>query len=345
MKAARLYDIEDIRVENVPVPEIAEDEVLLRVKAAFICGTDVRFYKSGKPAGSEGPLIAGHEIAGIIEKVGSQVTGYKAGERVGVAPNYGCGVCDLCTSGKSHMCRESEALGVTVDGAFAEYMRIPAAAVRQGNITPIADHVSFEEAALAEPLSCVYNAYEKIGIYPGDTVLVVGAGPIGLMHAKVALLAGASMVCISDVSEDRLQLAKELIPEIKPISGSNVKEQILALTKGLLVDVVITAASVPVIQEQAFSLVGLEGRVMFFGGLPKGKSVVSLDTNEIHYKQLTVAGTTRQSLKQYRQCLKLIESGRLVVSDLITSQSPIEDISQVISNVAAGKGLKSVILV
>ena len=191
----------------------------------------------------------------------------------------------------------------------------------------------------------MYNAYEKIGIYPGDTVLVVGAGPICLMHAKVALLAGASMVCISDVSEDRLQLAKELIPEIKPISGSNVKEQILALTKGLLVDVVITAASVPVIQEQAFSLVGLEGRVMFFGGLPKGKSVVSLDTNEIHYKQLTVAGTTRQSLKQYRQCLKLIESGRLVVSDLITSQSPIEDISQVISNVAAGKGLKSVILV
>ncbi len=345
MKSARLYGIEDIRIEDIPIPEISEDEVLLRVKASFICGTDVRFYKSGNPGAGNQPLVAGHEIAGIIEKIGVNVRGYEAGMRVGVAPNYGCGVCDICTGGDTQMCLESEALGVTQDGGFAEYMRIPAAAVRQGNITPIADGLSFEEAAMAEPLSCVYNAYEKIGIYPGDHVLVIGAGPIGLMHIRMARLAGAAAVYITDLSEERLSLAKKLVPELIVLPADDLETAISHHTGGRLMNLVITAASAAAIQEAAFRYVGLEGRVMFFGGLPKGKSVVALDTNEIHYKQLTVAGTTRQSLRQYRICLKLLESGRLEVSDLITSSAKLEELSDVIANVAAGKGLKSVIII
>ena len=345
MKAARLYGIGDIRVENVDVPEIADDEVLVKVKASFICGTDVRFYKTGKPGDNDQPLVAGHEIAGVIEKVGADVTGYKPGMRVGIAPNYGCGVCDLCTAGNSHMCLDSEALGVSVDGGFAEYVKVPARAVAQGNIAVLEDSISFEEAALAEPLSCVYNAYEKIGIYPGDHVLVIGAGPIGLMHVKVALLAGAAAVYITDLSEERLELAKSLVPEVFVLKNDKLEESVKEATGGRLMNLVITAASVSVIQEQAFRYVGLNGRVMFFGGLPKGKSGVTLDTNEIHYKQLLVGGTTRQSLRQYRMCLKLIASGRLKVSDLVTSSSPLEKINDVISNVAAGKGLKSVILI
>ena len=263
--------------------------------------------------------------------------------RVGVAPNYGCGVCDICVSGNTQLCEKSEALGVTQDGGFAEFMRIPAAAVRQGNISPIADSLSFEEAAMAEPLSCVFNAYEKIGIYPGDHVLVIGAGPIGLMHLRVALMAGASTVYVTDLSEERLALAKKLIPEVIVLPSTNLKESVIEHTKGRLMNLIITAASVPAIQETAFQYVGMNGRVMFFGGLPKGKSVVNLDTNEIHYKQLTVAGTTRQSLQQYRTCLNLLESGRLKVSDLITSSAYLEQISDVIADVAAGKGLKSLI--
>jgi L-iditol 2-dehydrogenase len=345
VKAARLYGIEDIRIENIPVPEISADEVLLRVKASFICGTDVRFYKSGKPGAGDRPLVAGHEIAGIIEKIGANVRGYTVGMRVGVAPNYGCGVCDICTGGDTHMCRESEALGVTQDGGFAEFMRVPAAAVRQGNITPIANNLSFEEAAMAEPLSCVYNAYEKIGIFPGDHVLVVGAGPIGLMHLRMAHLAGAAAIYVTDLSRERLELAKKLVPEVVLLSAEKLKEQVLEHTGGRLMNLIITAASVAAIQETAFEYVGLNGRVMFFGGLAKGKSVVKLDTNEIHYKQLTVSGTTRQSLKQYRTCLKLLESGRLRVSDLITSTAPLDRISDIIADVAAGKGLKSVITI
>jgi L-iditol 2-dehydrogenase len=343
MKAARLYGIEDIRVESIQIPEIAEDEVLIRVKASFICGTDVRFFKNGKPGSSDEPLVAGHEIAGIIEKIGSEVSEYQVGQRVGVAPNYGCGVCDICISGNTQMCKQSEALGVSVDGGFAEFMRVPAAAVRQGNITPIGDSISFEEAALAEPLSCVYNAYEKIGIYPGDHVLVIGAGPIGLMHARVAQMAGAAAVYINDISKERLALAKQLNPDVITIGGENLQAELSRLTSGRLADVVITAASVSVIQEMAFALAGMNGRIMFFGGLPKGRSVVQLDTNEIHYKQLTVAGTTRQSLRQYRDCLRLIECGRLKVSDLITAEANLDDIGKVIADVAAGIGLKSVI--
>ena len=345
MKAARLYGVEDIRIEDIPVPEIADDEVLIRVKATFICGTDVRFYKFGKPDAAGKPLVAGHEIAGVIEKTGKSVEGYVPGMRVGVAPNYGCGICDLCTSGKTHMCPDSVALGVNMDGGFAEYMRVPAKAVAQGNIAVLDDSVSFEEAALAEPLSCVYNAYEKIGIYPGDKVLVIGAGPIGLMHIKMAILAGAAAVYVTDLSEERLALAKKLIPEVVVLKNEGLEDSVMRETKGRLMNLVITAASVPVIQENAFRYVGLDGRVMFFGGLPSGKSVVGLDTNEIHYKQLTVAGTTRQSLRQYRTCLELIASGRLKVSDLVTSSAPLDEINGIISDVAAGKGLKSAIII
>lgn len=345
MKAARLYGKGDIRVEEIDVPGIDDDEVLLKVKAAFICGTDVRFFKNGKPGiDSNNPRVLGHEFAGIIDKVGIRVSGYTPGMRVSVAPNYGCGVCDICIGGNTQMCGDALALGVSVDGGFAEYVKIPANAVRQGNITPISDNTSFEEAALVEPLSCVYNAYERIGIKPGDRVLVIGAGPIGIMHTMIAVMAGASRVFINDLSSERLELAKNLVPSVIPIAGS-VREELEKQTAGKLADVVITAASVSAIQEMAFSLAGLNGRIMFFGGLPRGKSFVSLDTNEIHYKQLTISGTTMQNLRQYRDCLSLIEGGTLKVKDLVTSSSPLNEISEVIANVAAGKGLKSVITI
>lgn len=345
MKAARLYGQGDIRVEDIPIPEIKEDEVLVKVKAAFICGTDVRYFKNGKPGiNADNPRVLGHEFAGVIDKTGSRVSMYTPGMRVAVAPNYGCGICEICISGNTQMCSEAHALGVSVDGGFAEYVKIPANAVRQGNITPISDSTNFEEAALAEPLSCVYNAYERIGINPGDTVLIIGAGPIGIMHAMTAVMAGASHVFINDLSDERLELAKKLVPSLIPVTG-DLKEKLKELTDGKLADVVITAASVSSIQEMAFSLAGLNGRIMFFGGLPKGKSFVSLDTNEIHYKQLTISGTTMQNLRQYRDCLKMIEEKTLKVKGLVTSSSPMSEISNVISRVAEGKGLKSVITI
>ena len=167
MKAAALFGKESLNIIDAPVPEIGHGDVLVRIKSAFVCGTDVRFYFNGKPDVDAGhPRILGHEFAGIIEKIGKDVKGYVPGQPVAIAPNYGCGVCDLCVSGHSEMCVASEALGITIDGGFSEFVKIPEQAVRQGNISLIPDGVSFSEAALAEPLSCVYNAYEKIGL-PG----------------------------------------------------------------------------------------------------------------------------------------------------------------------------------
>lgn len=346
MKAVTLLGKEHIEIRETNIPTIGPGEVLVRVKSAFVCGTDVRFYTNGKDGiDANNPRIIGHEFAGIIEEVGSRVHGYKKGDRVAVAPNYGCGICDICISGNNQMCHSSEALGVSVDGGFAEFTRIPEAAVTQGNLAPIPEGVSFSEAALVEPLSCVYNAYEKIGIYPGDSVVVIGSGPIGIMHCLVALMAGATKVFISDISEERMHLATAIDPRIESLrAGEHLIHDLLEKNRGKLADLVITAASVAAIQEQAFSLVGLNGRVMFFGGLPAGKSVVKLDTNEIHYKQLLVAGTTRQSLYQYRKCLDLIAAGTLNVKPLITAESSVDEVVTAILEARSGIGLKRAII-
>jgi len=346
MNVVCLTGKESISMREMPTPEIGSGEVLVRVKCAFVCGTDVRFYLNGKEGIDEKhPRILGHEFAGVVEEVGSLVTGYSPGMRVAVAPNYGCGICDLCISGHSEMCSKSEALGVTADGGFAEFVRIPQAAVQQGNISPLSEGISYAEAALAEPLSCVYNAYEKIGIYPGDTVLVIGSGPIGIMHCLIALMAGATQVFISDISEERMNTAISIDSRIKKLpAGNDLLSNLKEATDGKLANLVITAASVGMIQEQAFSLAGQNGRIMFFGGLPSGKSIVKLDTNEIHYKQLLVGGTTRQSLRQYRKCIELITSKAIDVRPIITAESSLEDVEKAILDAKNGIGLKRAIM-
>lgn len=345
MKAAQLYGKEDLRIVDITKPQISADEVLLKIKASAICGTDVRMLKNGHKAASEStPLTLGHEIAGEIAEVGANIKAYKPGDRVAVAPNLGCGVCDLCVSGNTHMCRDSEALGVTIPGAFAEYMVIPAEAVRQGNICIIGDNTSFEEAALAEPFSCVYNAFELYGVNPGDSVVIIGAGPIGLMHAKLAKMAGAGKVIINDLNTDRLAECKALDPWYITMDGNNFEENLMKETGGRGADVVITACPAAAAQQAALRIAAIFGRINFFGGLPAGKSEVPLDTNEIHYKQLTITGMTRQSLRQFRTCLSLIEQNLVNVADLISTKSALDELESAINKSAAGDGLKNMIV-
>jgi L-iditol 2-dehydrogenase len=343
MKAVRLYAANDLRVEDVPDPQVGSGDVLVRTKNAFVCGTDVRMYKNGKPGiiDPQRPRILGHEIAGTIEAVGRDVESYKPGMRVAIAPNFGCGICDRCVGGNTQLCRQQQAIGIHMDGAFAEYVLVPAPAVRQGNIFVLPDNISFNSGALAEPFSCVYNAYEQIGIFPGDVVLIIGAGPIGVMHAKIANLAGAGRIYMNDLSTERLTIAQRIVPSIETIITDDLKGEIDKRTKGTGVDLVITAASVAAIQEAAFSYAGTNGRIMFFGGLPKGKSVVQLDTNEIHYKQLTVSGTTMQSLRQYRKILRLMEREILTADDIVTGSESFTEVVSVIDQITSGSGLKT----
>ena len=338
MKAIRLMGKDDLQVVSVPVPEFADDEVLVKTGGAYICGTDVRMFKNGTKVM---PLTLGHEFAGTIAAVGKSVKGYKAGMRVAVAPNYGCGICDQCVSGNTHLCDTILAIGVQMDGGFAEYVKIPAPAVVQGNLSLIPDQLSLADAAMAEPLSCVYNSFERAALHPGDTVLIIGAGPIGLLHAKVYLMAGAGMVIMNDMNEERLAVCKKDEPAIVTLGPDGLREKLLALTNGRGADVVVTAASVPVVQQTAFDLAALNGRVIFFGGLPAGKEIVPLDTNIIHYKMITVTGTSRQSLRQYRTCLDLIAKGLIRVGGVVTASLSLDEAAQAFDLSVRGIGLKT----
>ena len=344
MLAARLYGKNDLRVESIPIPEINDDEILLKVKAAALCGTDYRMYSNGA-AGVDGdnPLVLCHEFSGIIEKTGSRVSGYKNGQRVCVAPNIGCGICDFCVSGNSHHCEKLTALGVHMDGGFAEFVRIPGSAVRLGNVTPLDDSVSFEAGAANEAFACVFNAYERYNVFPGDTVIIIGAGAIGIMHAKLAKMAGAAKVIISDLSDERLNECSKIEPSFITVKDDLYK-RVLAETNGKGANVVITACSVASVQQIALTLVGIDGRVNFFGGLPKGKELVELDTNIIHYKQLILTGTTRSSLWHFRHALSFISSGLVDIDRLVTHKFGINEIHTALENTSNAVGLKQVII-
>lgn len=343
MLAARMYGVNDLRVVEVPKPTAGPGEMVIKVKAAAICGTDVRMLTSGATGVDEAhPVTLGHEFAGTIEEMGQGVCGYSVGQRVAIAPNMGCGVCDVCVSGNEQLCADYRALGVNTDGAFAEYVLIPAAAVAAGNITPLGDRVSFVEGALNEPLSCVLNGSERCNIRPGDFVLVVGAGAIGIMHAKLARLAGASRVVVSDLSPERLQAVKAIDDTIIT-AGMMDEATTKELTDGHLFDVIITACPSPAAQQASFGQAALNGRICFFGGLPKGREEVPLNTNIIHYKQLWVTGTTRASLAQYRKTLSFIQNGILSVESIATQRAPLADIQRLFELAIAAKGLKNVV--
>ena len=344
MIALRLYGPNDIRLEDVPVPEITDGEILLKVRAAAVCGTDVRMWKNGKTGvDKDHPLILGHEFAGEIAKVGKGVPEvYKEGTKVAVQPNIGCGICDMCVSGRPHLCGSYRAFGINMDGAMAEYMRIPADAVSKGNICILSEDVSPARAAVVEPLSAVYNGFSKCFVKPGEYALVVGAGPIGCCHAMLLHMAGA-VVAMNDISSERLAQVKEKLPFVETYYGDDLPGFVSGWTDGRGLDVAITACPVPAVQASVLPLMNYGGRVNFFGGIPESLEPVSINTNFIHYKELIVTGSTRQSTAQYRAVMSFITSGLLDVAPIITDRYQPEQMLQAMENAAAAKGIKHVI--
>ncbi|MGI6230608.1 MAG: alcohol dehydrogenase catalytic domain-containing protein [Tractidigestivibacter sp.] len=339
MKAAVLRGKLDLGVEDVPMPHAEPGGLLVRVHAATICGSDVRSYKNGRANVDQGhPLIMGHEFAGDIVEVGEGTHGFEVGQRVSLAPNFGCGTCDLCVSGQTNACHDYRAFGISIPGAFAHYVAIPHEAVRQGNVYVLRDGTSYEEAALIEPLSTVLNGQKRMAAQPGSDVLVIGAGPIGIMHAMVAQLLGAGRVFMNDLNHERLMHACELLGDVEPIEGDVASE--LHARTGSGVDACIVAASSPMAQAQSLEYMNTNGRLLFFGGLPTGSERVSIDANLIHYRQLAIFGCTGQTLENYRASARLVESGRVKLSEVITDRCSIDDFPMAMEDAAAGKGLK-----
>jgi len=345
LKAAYFYEPGRIVVEETPIPEISDSEMLIRIRAASICGTDLRISKHGHfkiPAGSR--RVLGHEIAGEVVQVGKLIEGYQVGMRVTATPNIGCGLCEFCRDGYNNMCPNYEAFGISIDGGFQEYMRVPHIAVRGGNIFPIPDGVSFEEAALVEPFSCCYNALRSVNTTHMDTVLVIGAGPIGALHVLLNRIAGAKQIMVADIRQTRLDLIKEFGADLT-INTSEVplKDAVMQATGGRGADVVITAVSVPEIQTQAIELLATHGRVNFFGGLGKNV-VVPIDTNRVHYRGLRLVGTTGSTNSDYFKCLTLVEEGRAGLRRLVTKTFPLTAINEAFAYAASGEGMKAMIL-
>jgi threonine dehydrogenase-like Zn-dependent dehydrogenase len=330
MRAGVYSGIGKIECREVKKPVIGANEVLVKVRAASVCGTDLKIFRSGYFKLKEGTeRILGHEITGDITEVGSAVTGYREGMKVGIAPNIGCGRCRYCRMGKTHLCPDYDAFGISIDGGFAEYVKVHEKAVQLGNLVPFSGGVPYEEAVLAEPLACCYNAYNSVGTRPGDTVR----------------LAGSVKVMVADLLPSRLELIQQFGPDILiNTSEEDLEEAVMRHTGGWGADVIITACPVPEIQEISVRLASKLGRINLFGGLPKGKEHVKLNTNLIHYNGILLTGTTGASLAEYELSLNLICEKKIDVKNIVSKLFGIEDIKEAFDYALSGKGLKSVVV-
>ena len=345
MKAAYFEKPFVVTVEETEKPQVAENEILIRVMAAAICGTDLRIYKFGHFKIPEGEKrVLGHEVSGEIVEAGSLAKGFKTGMRVVVPPNIGCGSCRMCIQGFNQLCPDYEAFGISIDGGFQEFMKIPSTAIERGNVIPVPDNISYEEAALVEPFSCAYSSFKALGTKPGDIVLIIGAGPIGACHVMINKLAGARKVIVADISAKRLREVEKFGVDVAVDSSlESLQDRVMEETDGMGADVIITANSVPEIQTQALELAAPHGRVNLFGGMPKGKEMVALNTNLIHYKELRVLATTGSSIEDFYQSLLIVSSGKIPLLQIATGRFALDNIKEAFEYALSGEGLKALI--
>ncbi len=342
MQAAMYYGIGDVRYEETDVPEIGPGELLIKVGTALTCGTDVKTYKRGHPLLiKHTPALFGHEYAGTIEEVGEGVEKFKVGMRVVATNSAPCGNCYFCKRDMPNLCAKLK--DTLVNGAFAEFIRVPESVV-QWNTHPIPDSLSFRDAALTEPLACVVHGIEESNIRLGDTVVVIGAGPIGQMMIMLAKKNGASTVIVSDLAPLRREIAAKAGADItidptKEDPVERVKEE--TLSRGA--DVVIEAVGLPQLWEQAVTMTRDGGTTVLFGGAAAG-TTFEVDTVRFHYGQLTLKGVFHLKPRHVEQALQLIIAGDVDPDLLISHKMPLKDINKALEMMSKGESMKVAIL-
>lgn len=342
MKVLRFYAPGDVRVEDAPVPQITADEILLRVRNCSTCGTDVKIFHNGHQNITP-PRVMGHEVAGEVAEVGANVTGWTVGDRAQVIAAVPCGECYECRKGWMAVCANQTSIGYQYDGGFAEYMVVPQQVLKVDGLNRIPDGVGFDEASAAEPFACAINAQELLGIEPGDTVVVFGAGPIGCIHTRIARgVHSAGRVFLVDVNPDRLAMSAAAVQpdEVIDASRTDVVAEVMRLTEGRGADVVITATAANITQEQAIAMAARNGRISFFGGLPKTNPTITCDSNLVHYRQLHIHGANGSAPEHNKKALAYIASGQVPVKDLITVRLPLERALEAFDIVAKGEAIK-----
>lgn len=341
MKVVRFYAPLDIRIEEAPEPTPQADEVKIKVHNCSTCGTDLKIYKNGHP-NIDPPRVIGHEIAGEVVEVGTNVSGFKPGDRVQVIAAVPCGDCRQCRRDRMSICENQTSVGYQYEGGFAEYLIVPRQVLKVNGLNKIPDGLSYAEASVAEPLACVLNGQRLVNVGPGDFVVIVGAGPIGCLHVRLARARGASTVVLVDIQADRLKMSADRVKPDYAIDGSTTDwvAEVMKLTDGAGADVVITASAAGVTQEMGIRATARGGRVSFFGGLPKDKPMIQCDSNLVHYRELSLVGANGSSPQDNRDALELIASGKVPVDDLITARLKLDQINEALEIVAEGRAIK-----
>ncbi|MFW5980690.1 MAG: alcohol dehydrogenase catalytic domain-containing protein [Halanaerobiaceae bacterium] len=344
MKAAVLKELNKIEIEEVRKPEIDKDYgLLLEVKACSVCGSDIRIFRHGNERVNF-PWIVGHEVAGKVIEKGRKVDKFNIGDRVALGADVPCGECVFCEDGRGNECRTNYAIGYQFQGGFAELMPLNKQTVELGPVHKIPEGVSYEEAALAEPLACCINGLELTPVSLGDTVVIVGAGPIGCMLVQLARIQGAKKIILAQRSQKRLEMAKKFKADIYiSTKKEDLKEVVMEETHGLGADIIMIACASRQAQMDGLKLLAPGGMINFFGGLPAGSEPLPLVSNDIHYKQSFITGSHGSVPRQHRMALEMINSGRLDIESLITHTFSLSEIEEAFSVAENKEGFKAIV--
>jgi len=342
MKAARFYEPGKILIENVPDPVCPKDGLLIRIEACAICGTDLKIWRFGNPR-VKTPQIIGHELVGEITEIGPEVKGFSVGDYIAMATTIGCGKCNWCTTGHPNRCMNASSISYDYPGGFAEYMAVPSLAVLNGNVVKLPSGMKYESGTLAEPLSCTINGQEISMVGPGDYVLIIGAGPLGCIHAECARAFGATRIVMVEISLHRCDLAKHVDPDAIICSGRKGWEDLILKETNGGADVALVCAPSSKAMEQATQFVRKGGRINFFASLPREKSKILINSRDIHYNELSIAGTSDSTPAHVRIAVDLLATNRVRANRLITHRMPLDDLLRGLEIMKKGEGLKIVV--
>ncbi|MDR1582035.1 MAG: zinc-dependent dehydrogenase [Prevotellaceae bacterium] len=343
MKAVVFYAPGDIRVEEIERPVCGTGEVLVKVDACAVCGSDMKAAASGnvriKP-----PRIMGHEFTGMIVEKDERVDGYNVGDRVVMATSISCGECYYCRRGHRNLCINLAPMGYSFDGGMAEYVAIPERAIVNGHLVKTPPELPAEIAALAEPVSCAVNSIEQCNVKQGDTVVVIGAGPMGILNACIARAYGASKIIFAELNPQRLKQCEQFhFDRLVNPSDEDLKQIVLDETEGYGADTVIIAAPATTPQEQALELARKQGNVMLFASLPVGKSMLNIDSRLIHYKEMRVLGSSDSTPEHVRKAVKILSSDSFPAAAIVTHRLPFDGIEQAFELMRSGESLRVVL--
>lgn len=336
MLAAVLHGAGDLRVEEVRKPQAGPGEVLLKVERCGICGTDLHIMRGDFPAPNL-PLIIGHEFAGTVEAVGAGVTHVTPGTKATIDINIACGVCHFCRIGNKLFCPQVRQLGVHDAGGMAEYVVAPAA-----NVYPLPEAMPLAHAAYVEPLACTVHGQDRIGIRTGETIAVIGGGPMGLAHTALGKMRGATRVILSEPDAGRRNRATELGADVTiDPSAANAVEQVLELTDGRGADVVIEAVGSVPTYEDAFRMVRRGGRLLAYGAAPQD-AAISVKPFDVYAKELTIVGSYAGTYETWPAAIELIASGRFNPDLIVDSVRPLVEVGDAIEGLATDKSVVKV---